>query len=1056
MKKLIEFFIKYPVGVDALLIGFFLFGYISYNNLNTTFFPLVESRNVTITMIYPGASPQEIEEGVVNKIEQNLKGLTGVEQYTSTSNENSASIDVQVLKGYDTDLVLEDVKNAVQNVASFPTGLEPVRVSKRENLTLAMSMALTGEGVDLISLKKEARKIERELRLRDGISKVSLSGFPNEEIEIALDKSTLRKYDISLNQIATALRSTNIDITGGTIKGSQEEMLIRSRNKKYDAQDLQNVIVLTRPSGQTIRLKDVGIVRNRWEDTPTRASYNGISSIEITVNNTDQEDLLQTCEYLKEYIAEYTANTDHMQLEIITDFSVTLQQRKDLLFENGLLGFFLVLILLALFLNLRLAFWVAIGIPVSFAGMFVLASYFGITINVISLFGMIVVVGILVDDGIVIAENIFSHFEGGKPLMKAALDGTIEVLPSVVSAVLTTIIAFSSFFFLDGRAGDFFSEMAFIVIATLAISLIEGLIFLPAHLSHSKLERNAKMNPVQNAATKVLFRFRDKVYAPFLRWSLENKIITISFFVAIMIVTFGAMGGGIIRTQFFPFIERDNLNISLDMPSGTNESVTQKWIDHIESKVWLVNEQYKSEREDGLDVVKAIQKNIGPSSSKARLNVILLDSETRLTPSYLIQNDIREASGEIPGADNVSFGGVQAFGKPVSISLVSYDLEELKGAKDALKMKLKGMESLADVVDNDQKGIREVTLHLTDKARYLGLTPGSIMSQVRETFFGAQIQRLQRGEDEVKVWVRLDEKDRKQLWDLEELEITTPQGTVPLRELASYTIERGTVNINHLDGQREFRVESDLSSPNGSAPAILTQIQQDILPDILAKYPSVNARYEGQQKESQKTQKSSQTVMPLILFLIILTITFTFRSLVQTILIMLLIPLSLTGVAWGHYIHGMPMSILSFLGIVALIGIIVNDSLVLVSKYNINIKSGQGVYDAIYNAGISRFRAIFLTTITTIAGLAPLILETSFQAQFLIPMAVAIAYGIGFATTLTLVVLPSMMALVNDARVLVKHIWTNEKPTREEVEPAIIEMKSEQYFNEINKAKENE
>ena len=1056
MKKLIEFFIKYPVGVDALLIGFFLFGYISYNNLNTTFFPLVESRNVTITMIYPGASPQEIEEGVVNKIEQNLKGLTGVEQYTSTSNENSASIDVQVLKGYDTDLVLEDVKNAVQNVASFPTGLEPVRVSKRENLTLAMSMALTGEGVDLISLKKEARKIERELRLRDGISKVSLSGFPNEEIEIALDKSTLRKYDISLNQIATALRSTNIDITGGTIKGSQEEMLIRSRNKKYNAQDLQNVIVLTRPNGQTIRLKDVGTVRNRWEDTPTRASYNGISSIEITVNNTDQEDLLQTCEYLKEYIAEYTANTDHMQLEIITDFSVTLQQRKDLLFENGLLGFFLVLILLALFLNLRLAFWVAIGIPVSFAGMFVLASYFGITINVISLFGMIVVVGILVDDGIVIAENIFSHFEGGKPLMKAALDGTIEVLPSVVSAVLTTIIAFSSFFFLDGLAGDFFSEMAFIVIATLAISLIEGLIFLPAHLSHSKLERNAKMNPVQNAATKVLFRFRDKVYAPFLRWSLENKIITISFFVAIMIVTFGAMGGGIIRTQFFPFIERDNLNISLDMPSGTNESVTQKWIDHIESKVWLVNEQYKSEREDGLDVVKAIQKNIGPSSSKARLNVILLDSETRLTASYLIQNDIREASGEIPGADNVSFGGVQAFGKPVSISLVSYDLEELKGAKDALKMKLKGMKSLADVVDNDQKGIREVTLHLTDKARYLGLTPGGIMSQVRETFFGAQIQRLQRGEDEVKVWVRLDEKDRKQLWDLEELEISTPQGTVPLRELASYTIERGTVNINHLDGQREFRVESDLSSPNGSAPAILTQIQQDILPDILAKYPSVNARYRGQQKESQKTQKSSQTVMPLILFLIILTITFTFRSLVQTILIMLLIPLSLTGVAWGHYIHGMPMSILSFLGIVALIGIIVNDSLVLVSKYNINIKSGQGVYDAIYNAGISRFRAIFLTTITTIAGLAPLILETSFQAQFLIPMAVAIAYGIGFATTLTLVVLPSMMALVNDARVLVKHIWTNEKPTREEVEPAIIEMKSEQYFNEINKAKENE
>jgi len=516
-----------------------------------------------------------------------------------------------------------------------------------------------------------------------------------------------------------------------------------------------------------------------------------------------------------------------------------------------------------------------------------------------------------------------------------------------------------------------------------------------------------------------------------------------------MFVTFGAIGGGIIRTQFFPFIERDNLNISLDMPAGTNEAVTQRWIDHIEDKVWEVNQKYKSEREDSLDVVRAVQKNMGPISSKARLNVILLDSETRLTPSFLIQNDIRKAAGEIPGADNVSFGGAQAFGKPISISLVSYDLEELKAAKEMLKTKLKGMEALADVVDNDQKGIREVSLELTDKARYLGLTPGGVMSQIRETFFGAQVQRLQRGEDEVKVWVRLNEKDRKQLWDLEELPISTPQGNVPLRELATYTIERGTVNINHLDGQREFRVESDLSSPNGSAPALLSQIKSDILPEIFAKYPSVNARYEGQQKESQKTQKSSQTVMPLILFLIILTITFTFRSLVQTIVIMLLIPLSLTGVAWGHYLHGMPMSILSFLGVVALIGIIVNDSLVLVSKYNINVKSGQGVYDAIYNAGVSRFRAIFLTTVTTIAGLAPLIFETSFQAQFLIPMAVSIAYGIGFATMLTLVVLPSMMALVNDARVLIRHIWTNEKPTREEVEPAIIEMKSEQYFENM-------
>ena len=1056
MKRLIEFFIKYPVGVDTLLIGTFFFGWISYNALNTTFFPLVESRNITVTAVYPGASPEEMEEGVVNKIEQNLKGLTGVEQYTSTSAENSAVINVEVIKGYDTDLVLEDVKNAVEGVPSFPTGMEPVRVAKRENLTLAMSMALSGEGVDLISLKQEARRIERELRLVDGISKISLGGFPDEEIEIALDKSTLRKYNLSLTQIATALRTTNLDITGGTIKGTQEEMLIRSRNKQYDAEALQNVVVYTRPSGETLRLKDVGTVRNRWADAPTRAQFNGIPSVELIVNNTDEEDLLQTCAFLRSYVADYNATNSNMQIDVIRDFSVTLDQRKDLLFENGLLGFFLVLLLLTLFLNWRLAFWVAIGIPVSFAGMFILATQFGITINVISLFGMIVVIGILVDDGIVIAENIYAHFEKGKPLMRAALEGTLEVIPSVVSAVLTTIIAFSSFFFLAGRPGDFFSEMAFIVVATLAVSLVEGLLFLPTHLSHAKLQRNEKMNPVQRIATGALFKVRDRYYAPFLKWSLNNKLVTIAFFFAIMLVTFGAIGGGIIRTQFFPFIERDNLDISLDMPAGTNDEVTLKWINHIEEAVWRVNEQYKAEREDGLDVVVAVQKNIGPLTSKARLNVNLLDSETRLTPSFLIQNDIRKATGEIPGADNLSFGGAQAFGKPISISLVSYDLEELKAAKEILKSKLKSMDALTDVIDNDQKGIREVTLELTDKARYLGLTPGSIMTQVRESFFGAQVQRLQRGEDEVKVWVRLAEEDRKKLWDLEELLITTAQGSVPLRELATYTIERGTVNINHLDGQREFRVESDLTSPNGSAPALLAQIQSDILPQIFAQYPSVDARYEGQQKESQKTQDSSKTVMPLILFLIILTITFTFRSLVQTIVIMLLIPLSMTGVAWGHWLHGMPMSILSFLGVVALIGIIVNDSLVLVSKYNLNVKSGEPVYEAIYNAGLSRFRAIFLTTVTTIAGLAPLIFETSFQAQFLIPMAVSIAYGIGFATLLTLVVLPSLMALVNDSRVNLKHFWTGVRSTRESVEPAIKEMASEAYFNELKKTEDHE
>lgn len=1051
MKRLIQFFVKYPVGVDTLLIGFFVFGYLAYNNLNTTFFPIVEERIIMIEAVYPGASPQEIEEGIVNKVEQNLKGLTGVERYTSVSSENSARITVEVLKGQDADEVLELVKNAVNAVPSFPTDMEPMRVYKRQNQTLAMSMALTGEDTDLYDLKNEARRIERELRRVPGISKVTITGFPAREIEVSLDKNSLKRFGLSVEQVSTAIARSNTDISGGILKGAEDELLIRSRNKEYDAVFMQNMVVATTSTGGVVYLKDVGEVRNRWADQPTRAAFNGKPSVEITINNTDEEDLLSTCEYTKEYIDEYNSYGNALRLDVITDYSVTLQQRKDLLFENGLLGFFLVLVLLSLFLNPRLAFWVAIGIPVSFAGMFVLAGYFGITINVISLFGMIVVIGILVDDGIVISENIYSHYEKGKPLLRAAVDGTLEVMPSVVSAVLTTIIAFSAFFFLDGRAGDFFSEMSFIVIATLAVSLIEGLLFLPAHLSHAKLKRKEEATSIQGKITKRLFKFRDRVYAPFLRWSLQYKFITIAFFIGLLMVTLGAMGGGIIKTQFFPFIERENVNISLEMTAGTRAEKTAEWIDHIESSVWEVNDQYKAARPDGLDIVQSVQKNYGPSTSKARLNVILLDSETRGTPSFEIQNAIRKAAGEIPGADNLSFGGAGAFGKPISISLVGPNLADLTAAKDELKTALKGMDALRDVVDNDQQGNREILLELTPKAKYLGLTTGALMMQVRQQFFGQQVQRLQLGEDEIKVWVRLREKDRSQLKDLEDLRIATSVGQVPLSELATYTIDRGTVTINHMDGDRQFKVESDLANPNGSAPDLMNQINADILPPILAKYPSVTTVNDGQNRESDKTQNSAKTVMPIILFLILITITFTFRSLVQTVLILLLIPLALTGVAWGHYLHGMAMSILSFLGVVALIGIIVNDSLVLVSKYNINVKKGMPVYDAIYEAGLSRFRAIFLTTITTVAGLAPLIFETSFQAQFLIPMAVSIAYGIAFATTLTLVVLPSLMALVNDIRVGMNHFWNGKKPTREAVEPAVKEQEAERYFDQLNK-----
>ena len=494
MRNLAAFFVKYPVGVNTLLFGIFVFGYVGYKTMSTTFFPVVESRNISIQAVYPGASPEEIEEGIITKVEENLKGLTGVEKFTSVSSENAASIRIEVLKGYDTDIVLEDIKNAVNRVPSFPVGMEPIVVYKQENLRASISFAISGEDVDLLTLKSVARRIERELRASPKVSKLSLAGFPDEEIEIAFSDNALKNFQISFQEAANAVKAANLDITGGTLKGESEEILIRARQKKYYAEDLQNILIKAMPDGRSIVLKDIATVRDKWSDDPNLTEMNGNPSVEINVQNTNQEDLIETADYVKEYIKEFNLKNDVIKAEIISDQSITLVQRKELLLENGAVGVFLVLILLSLFLNIRLAFWVALGIPVSFAGMFILASYFGVSINVLSLFGMIVVVGILVDDGIVISENIYHHFEKGKSIQNAAIEGTMEVFPAVFSAIITTIVAFSSFFFLDGRLGDFFSDMSFIVIATLVVSLFEGMLFLPAHIAHSNLSRKTKPN----------------------------------------------------------------------------------------------------------------------------------------------------------------------------------------------------------------------------------------------------------------------------------------------------------------------------------------------------------------------------------------------------------------------------------------------------------------------------------------------------------------------------------------------------------------------------------
>ncbi|MEP2026112.1 MAG: efflux RND transporter permease subunit [Reichenbachiella sp.] len=1044
MHKIIDHFIKYPVAGWVIVIAFTFLGTFGFLNLKSSFFPLVESRDITISVTYPGASPQEMEEGIILKIEDNIRGLVGIDRFTSTSSENSASVLIEVLKGYDIDAVLADVKNAVDRIPSFPVGMEPAIISKGIFITEAVTMAISGQNIPLTALKTMARDVETDLKNLEGISQVELTGYPEEEIEIAINEDKLRAYDLTFQQVAEAVSSTNILVTGGTIKTAHEEYLIRVSNRKYYGDELDHIVVKATESGELVRLKDVAEVRDRWSETPDRSYFNGESSVRIQVNATISEDLIDVADKTKAYISEFNESHDNVQINITRDSSITIVQRSELLLRNGVQGMLLVLFFLAIFLKPRLAFWVAFGLPIAFFGMFMFAGFFDVTINVLSLFGMIIVIGILVDDGIVIAENIYHHYEKGKTPIRAAIDGTAEVIPAITSAILTTLVAFSTFFFLEGRIGEFFGEVSTIVILTLVVSLVEALIILPSHVAHSRaLSKEQKTYVFNRYADQFMAWVRDKVYAPALVFFLNNRVLGFAIPIFLFMLTIGSIGGGIIRVTFFPQIASDRISVSLKMPQGTHESITDSIISHIETVAWEVGQEFDTQQEG--DAIENMVRRMGPGTSTASLNINLLAGENRNFPSHEMSSALRERVGEIHGAESVVFGSGGNFGgKPISMALLSDNIEELKEAKKIMKSYLQANPLVKDIEDNDPQGIKEIKITLKDEAYAMGFRLNDVISQVRSGFFGYQAQRFQRRRDEIKVWVRYDEDERSSIKNLDDMRIVNSSGDrVPLTEIANFEISRGEISINHLNGKREIRIEGDLKDPKTSATDIMNEVKAEMLPKLKAQFPHVTAVFEGQNREAGKTTSTAAAVLPIIIFSIFVIIAFTFRSISQPFLLLLMIPFSLIGVAWGHWIHDFPINILSFLGIIALIGIVVNDGLVLIGKMNAYLKEGRPYQQALIDAGKSRFRAIFLTSVTTIAGLTPLIFETSRQAQFLIPMAIAVAYGIMVATVLTLIMLPLMLSTGNTVKVYAIWLWTGKKPTEEEVERAVKELKVE-------------
>ncbi|MBT4483153.1 MAG: efflux RND transporter permease subunit, partial [Candidatus Latescibacteria bacterium] len=717
MKKIISTFVKYPFYANLVIVVLLLAGVFAYNNMKKSFFPERESRNLSISISYQGASPKEMDEGITTRVEQAIRGLVGIKEFSSSSSENSARIDIETTGEYDLDETLQEVKNAVDAISSFPAGAEKPVIYKRRSTTPAMRMNLAGD-VDLQTLKKMAQDIEDDCLRSGEISQISISGYPPLELSVEIREDELLRYNLTFDEISRSISLNNRDISAGMIKSDDEEILIRSRARSVDPDIIGDIILRANTDGSLIRIRDIGTVKMKFSEMSSSGAWrDGEKTIFISVSKLPEEDLEKISGFLNDYIDNFNTAHENVKLYISIDFLTILYQRLNLLFNNGMFGLLLVLLTLGLFLSIRLSFWVAWGIPASFLAMFVVAAISGITINLMSIFGMILVIGILVDDGIVIAENIYTHFEGGKSPKRAAIDGTMEVLPAVVTSVTTTIVAFLPLFFVKGRM-EMMYEMAFVVVVALFFSLFEAFFILPAHVGNSRvLRRRTEKTGYIHARfyiNKAIHFLRYKVYGNLLKIIINWKWAVLATPVSIIMITVGLMQGGLIKTTFFPQIPFDSFDINIAFTPGTGEKKTIDYLDRFSKAVWEANNELVEEHNQDRPFVTATIAILGSAFNgqergghSGRVSVMLREMEDSPIPSFTIANRVREKIGRVTEAQKYTIGARSRWGMPVSISLLGTDIEELEQAKLFLFNELKNIEDLNNVTDTNAIGRRE-------------------------------------------------------------------------------------------------------------------------------------------------------------------------------------------------------------------------------------------------------------------------------------------------------------------------------------------------------------
>ena len=1020
-KGIIAWFAYNPVAANLLMLIIIVVGIGSAFNIQRAMFPSLDIKMVFIDMAYPGAAPEEVEQGVVLKIEEAINDIDGIKRVESDSFESGALMMIEPQEGTNLAKLMADIKNRIDAIQHFPQEAEKPIISQPEILFPALTLQLSGD-IDERSMKSLADEMRRELLTYPAISAATVVGAREYEIAIEISEQLLREYHLSLSDVAKIISVSSLDVPAGSVRTENGDIMLRTMGQAYVQQDFENILLKTWPDGTRLLLGDIATVDDGFVDGAGFAAFDGIYSLGINVFAIGKQDIIETADSAKAYVAKRGDSLPQgVKLDVWNDATYYLTGRLGMMIKNLAMGALLVFIILALFLEIKLAFWVMMGIPVCFLGAMAMINtpLIHSSLDMISIFGFILVLGIVVDDAIIMGESAYSEQEKLGHSVENVVNGVYRVSTPATFGVLTTIMAFAPSLFIQGVFGAFPAACGWVVIWCLCFSLVESKWILPAHLAHSKPTKNRvllRIDRVQEKVNRLLNYFVHYRYKPFMLKCVQNRYLTLTFFLSLLVLSVGLLAGGAVRTVLSPDTPGEFLQVELRMSEGIPEERTLQAVSHIANAFVAMEEQYR--KESGTDErLLNHMATYGFNRINGRIDVELTKEDERSITTPEVQQRWREAVGRVHGADVFAITSADGpkMGPSIAFDLMHGNFDTLRQAAGDLEEAMGRYTGLYDIRNGVSDTADEFHLDLLPEAESLGITRSDMGRQVRHAFYGAEAQRVQRGIDEVKVMVRYPKADRENVNSLNNMFIRTPGGDeIPFETVAKLKVEQGLLKATRINYQRAAEITAEVYKSDVEPDKVIADIEQNVIPILQKKYPGLDYAISGMADEEAKMAKSMIVGFSLALFGIYALLAIPTKSYLQPLIIMGVIPFGMIGAIFGHWVLGYPLSMMSLMGVIALSGVVVNDSLILVDFVNKAKAEGIDRYTAVVQAGTKRFRAILLTSLTTFFGLIPMLTERTLQAEMMVPMAISLAYGIVFATVITLLLLPCLYMILED------------------------------------------